>query len=47
MGYSVNYDLFWEDIECQNYSSSNLFVGFICEKEVGFTTATATTQGKQ
>ena len=44
MGYSENHNLFWEDFACENYSSSNLFVGFICEKDfVGTTTTTTPT----
>ena len=44
MGYSESHNLFWEDFACENYSSSNLFVGFICEKDfVGTTTTTTPT----
>ena len=44
MGYWESHNLFWEDFACENYSSSNLFVGFICEKDfVGTTTTTTPT----
>ena len=33
MGYSIDHDLLWEDFICENYTSSNLFVGFLCEEQ--------------
>ncbi len=44
VGFSDEHSLFWDDFPCDNYTSSGLFVGFLCEQLLNGNLTTTTTQ---